>query len=176
MNFSCPSCFFSFCSHSHYFVLHSIIFLLLRSSTVTAEAYCNYHDGLFALLLFNTGDGFSEMVDVVSKYSSQFELNRLAYSASFSNIISFAPNPTEFDFCESNGTTCSMVILRMLDYKQQISDMYLTVTEGACVDSFSSTMWSSLESTPPTSLQEDYFTCTQYWYDAAFDSLGIASV
>jgi hypothetical protein len=67
-------------------------------------------------------------------------------------------------------------MLRMFDFKKQISDLYLTLEYAACNDTFTSKYWPDLESKTPTQLEEDYFTCTMYWYDAVFDSLGIASV
>lgn len=113
---------------------------------------------------------------VVSKYHASFEMNDLAYNASFNSIVTNQQDSTAYDFCEVNGSRCSLVVLRIFDDTKQISDNYLTLTEGACVDTFSTNHWDMLESEPPTRLQEDYFTCTQYWYDALFDSLGIAAV
>lgn len=67
-------------------------------------------------------------------------------------------------------------MMRIFGATRTISDMYLTVTNAACMDTFSTMSWDDLKAVPPTKLEENFFTCTQYWYDAMFDSLGIASV
>lgn len=66
-----------------------------------------------------------------------------------------------------------MLTLRVIGDNQQISYLHLTLFEGACEDSFTSSQWNVLEAMIPTKLQEDYFTCTKYWYDALIDALGI---
>jgi hypothetical protein len=139
-------------------------------------SYCQWHDGLFGLLLFNEGNGYTEMSLVGSEYSAQFQMNELAYRASFNAIVTSEQDASAFDFCEVNGSRCSLVVLRIFDQNKQVSDNYLTLDSAACVDTFSTPEWEQLVSAPPTQLEEDYFTCTQYWYDAVFDSLGIASV
>lgn len=145
---------------------------------MTADSYCQYHYGLFGLMLFNEGNGYSEMGLLLSQYDSPFELNRLSYEISFASVIPNANQsaPSSYDFCVVNGHNCSIVMIWMADTKKQVSDMYLTLVEAACVDTFTTEHWSKLENTPPATLQENYFTCTQFWYNAAFDSLGIASV
>ena len=138
---------------------------------------CQEHDAFIGLLLFNDGDGYSEMSKVIAKYyDTQFELNRLAHEASYAAIISDVVVESAYDFCEMDGLRCSLVILRNFAADRQISEYYYTLTTGACVDSFSTDNWSKLVETLPTQLEEDYVTCTEYWYDALNNSMGVAAV
>lgn len=67
---------------------------------------CQEHDGLFGLLLFDEGDGYSEMSLVYSKYSLPFQLNEEVFNASFSAVVTKQSNEPAYDFCEMNGYKC----------------------------------------------------------------------
>ena len=134
------------------------------------------HDLLIGLMIYNDGDGFTEITRAVSKHSSPFEVNALSYNATLAAANYEDPSPSGYDFCFINGLPCSFMTIRMFGSNQQISEFYYTLVEGACTDSFSTESWSKLVNTLPTKIQEDYYTCTQFWYDALNDSMGVAMV
>lgn len=150
-------------------------------------AACNAFNFLTGVVIFETEavqQNYSSMQAlVVANAFDMTAINRRAYPAQFAagtlglvntSFMSASFRASAYDFC-AFGTNCSVVSMNSYDHKHQVSEFYLDLLPGSCADTVSSPYFEVLANEPMTKLTEDYYQCSNTYYDVVINSLGIAT-
>lgn len=148
---------------------------------------CNAFNFLTGLVVFQEAivgnyDGVKGLI-AANNMSMQI-INELAYRAQFAagtlglvntSFTDGGYRALAYDFCAINGTNCSIVTINSYDQRFEVSEFYLELESGSCTDSIASPKFLSLADHPVAKLTEQYFQCSNTYYDVVVNSLGIAT-
>lgn len=77
-----------------------------------------------------------------------------------------------FSFCND---TCFVLSWLTMEYSNAVSEYYYQIIDGSCSDKITTPYWMNFQITPPVTLTETYFQCTDTWISSTISAIGIAN-